>query len=274
MPRSCPHRFILTSWARGALFPFLTIPILLVVIGPVVAQEVNSQPTGIAQTEAVQTVTGRVDLTESGRRAWSLSETDWAEYRRLMSGPSGLWYPHLDPAFVLGINAKSDSERERFARIVYDQERRRLNQLFAFNRAIQEIARAERSSPDFDFFGELDVAADNPGAPLFRNLSRPLLFVGPGCPVCDMVANGMASAGRAMDIYYVGAASDDEISSWAGRVRVPPELVRSRVITLNHDLGALSRAGRRASELPLVFSDPSMERTVPINRILRGGPGE
>ncbi len=92
-------------------------------------------------TESVNTRIRRIERNETHRQAWGLSETDWSRYQDLLSGPSGLWYSHLAPTVVLGINAESDAERQRFAQIVWEQEQQRLDNLFAFNRAYQQVTR-------------------------------------------------------------------------------------------------------------------------------------
>lgn len=268
--------FNLASLACVTFFRISSVSFLQVIllVVPAIAQEVTFQ-TGIDDTEDVETTKSRVFVTESGREIWGLSETDWSTYTKLMQGPSGLWYSRLAPAFVLGINAKSESERKRFARIVYDQERRRLEDLFAFNRTYQRIARAERSAPDYSYFGEFgefgDLAGDSfPGT--FPD--RILVFVGPDCPRCDQSVLDLVVAGRPFDIYYVSAGSNAEISRWARRIGLPLSRVRDRSITLNHDRGALARAGMNRSDLPVLFRDPSLKTSVSLKSVIRGGPGE
>ncbi len=261
--------FSSVSLARGIFFRIASVPILqaILVVIPAVAQEATIQ-TRIGNTEVIETTKSHVIVTESGREAWGLSETDWSTYTSLMQGPSGLWYSRLAPAFVLGINAKSESERERFARIVYEQERRRLDDLFAFNRAYQRIARAERSTLGFSYFGEFGDLAGNSFSGTFP--ARILVFVGPDCPRCDQSILDLVVARRPFDIYYVGAGSNAEISRWARRIGLPPSRVRDRSITLNHDRGALARAGMNRSDLPVLFHDPSLRTFASLKDMIRG----
>lgn len=258
--------------------------------------ETPAARTEVRDTEPVRTVPGRVALTETARRAWGLSESDWTAYARLMQGPAGLHYPHLGPAFVLGIHAATEAERTRFARIVYRRERRRLDALFAFNRAYARIARADRARPDFRFFGEFGDPAGLSGvsglsghsAPsaLFRLSghdgsvpagsapARMLVFVGADCPRCDRAVRTLAATDRPLDIYYVDAASDAEISRWARGIGLPADRVRDRGVTLSHDAGLLARAGLGGSALPLLFRDPALKAPVPLEAVLRGGADE
>ena len=268
--------FRLASLAHGTFSKISSISILQGVLAvlPAFAQESTIQ-TGTDDTEVVEITKRRVVDLEYGREAWGLSETDWSTYTKLMRGPSGLWYSRLAPAFVLGINAKSDSERERFARIVYGQERRRLDDLFAFNRAYQRIAGAERSAPDFSYFGDFGMIGDLPGNSYSNTFpARIVVFVGSNCPRCDQSVLNLVVAGRPFDIYYVGAESNGEISRWARRIGLPPSRVRDRSITLNHDRGALARAGMNRSDLPVLFRDPSLKTSTSLEDVIRGGQGE
>ena len=268
--------FSFASLARGPFFRISSVSILQVVlvVVPAVAQEATIQ-TGTDDTEVLEITKKRVVVTESGRAVWGLSESDWLNYMKLMLGPSGLWYSRLAPAFVLGINAKSESERERFARIVYDQERRRLDDLFTFNRTYQRIARAERSAPNFSYFGDFEEIEDHAGNSFPDTFpARILLFVGPECPRCDQSVLDLVVTGWPFDIYYVGAGSNTEISHWARRIGLPPSRVRDRSITLNHDRGALARVGMYRSDLPVLFRDPSLKTSASIKDVIRGDQGE
>ncbi|MGH8490233.1 MAG: hypothetical protein ACREXS_15530, partial [Gammaproteobacteria bacterium] len=36
-------------------------------------------------------------------KRWGLTGEDWQRYERLMTGPRGIWSPHLDPVTALGV---------------------------------------------------------------------------------------------------------------------------------------------------------------------------
>lgn len=67
---------------------------------------------------------------------WSLTETEWQNYLKLMQGPNGLWYPQLSPAAVLGMSAATEKEREHFAEIVARQEHDKVARELTFNHAV------------------------------------------------------------------------------------------------------------------------------------------
>jgi len=185
-----------------------------------------------------------------------LSQADWEACRTLMSGPSGLWYPHLAPAMVLGINARTDGERQRFARMVWERERQRLDALFAFSRSYQQVVRTERSRPGFSFFEETllqpppqDLARSGP------DTGRIAAFVSPDCPTCDSGIRDLVASGRPFDVYVTDAGTDREIRLWARRAGIPPDRVVSRSITLNHaSRSLLARTGYWPRDLPLFLA--------------------
>ncbi|MGH8538247.1 MAG: hypothetical protein ACREXM_17795, partial [Gammaproteobacteria bacterium] len=65
-------------------------------------------------------------------KRWGLTGEDWQRYERLMTGPRGIWSPHLDPVTALGVHAESDAERRRYAEILVRLERERTEREFAF----------------------------------------------------------------------------------------------------------------------------------------------
>ncbi len=227
-------------------------------------------------TSVVNTRIREIEQHETSRQAWGLSEADWSRYRDLMSGPSGLWYSHLAPTVVLGINAESDAGRQRFARIVWEQEQQRLDNLFAFNRAYQQVARNARSQPGFSLFEEQLLQSprfsSNPPSHASAT-SRITAFVRPDCPQCDRDIRLLVAVGKPMDIYVVGVQSDREIRNWATRVDIPLERVVNRSITLNHDSrNRLGRAGYPASSLPLFFANSDRDTPIDPESLLQGKP--
>lgn len=67
---------------------------------------------------------------------WGLTATEWGRYQRLMQGPARLWYPHLTPPEVLGLNAQTLLERQHFAEIVAQEEHDKLARELIFNNAV------------------------------------------------------------------------------------------------------------------------------------------
>src|SRR3546814_15808487 len=77
----------------------------------------------------------RVDQTqiEQGRderlaRDWGLGTEEWTRYEELMDGPLGIYSPNLDPLSALGVEARSDEERRRYAELQVHAESRRIEE--------------------------------------------------------------------------------------------------------------------------------------------------
>jgi len=244
-----------------------TLLVLVVwVLGAADYHGIHAQATTLGETRIAETVTGQVDAGETGREAWGLSEADWESYQVLMKGPSGLWYPRLAPAMVLGINARTEAERRRYARMVWEQEKARLDALLAFNRAYQDIARSDRSRPGFSFFDALALPQSPVLQPRAAVAGRISAFVTPDCPECERQIRELTALGRPFDVYVVGAGSDRDIRIWAQRAGIPVERVVSRAITLNHDSGRLMRrAGHDISDLPLFFAGRNLSTPVSLH---------
>ena len=74
-------------------------------------------------------------LDERLARDWGLRPEEWARYRQLMQGPLGIYSPNLDPLTALGIEARSDEERNRYAELQVQAESRRVGKTLAYQRA-------------------------------------------------------------------------------------------------------------------------------------------
>src|SRR5690606_2187906 len=69
---------------------------------------------------------------------WGLNAEEWSRYRQLMQGPLGVYSPNLDPLTALGIEARSDEERRRYAELQVQAEARRVEKMLAYQRAYDE----------------------------------------------------------------------------------------------------------------------------------------
>src|SRR3546814_19228268 len=105
----------------------------------------------------------RVDQAQIGQgrderlaRDWGLGTEEWTRYEELMDGPLGIYSPNLDPLSALGVEARSDEERRRYAELQVHAESRRVEKLLAYQRAyvdawqrlhpgLQRVSRPDRS---------------------------------------------------------------------------------------------------------------------------------
>ena len=189
-------------------------------------------------------------LDERLARDWGLRPEEWARYRQLMQGPLGIYSPNLDPLTALGIEARSDEERNRYAELQVQAESRRVGKTLAYQRAYD--AAWQRMFP-----GQQRVNLPGAQAPDSGNKGsgRLAVFVKADCPPCEQRVRQLQAAGTAFDLYMVGSRQDDaRIRQWATQAGIDPARVRGRTITLNHDAGRWLSLGL-PGELPAVVRE-------------------
>jgi integrating conjugative element protein (TIGR03759 family) len=175
-----------------------------------------------------------VSTEERTGRDWGLRQDEWLRYRQLMQGPLGTYSPNLDPLTALGIEARTDEERRRYAELQVIVEARRVEKMLAYQRAYD--AAWQRMRPGAQRVSIPGVKAARPSAE--GSASRIAVFVRADCLPCDQRVRQMQAAGAAFDVYVVGTLQNDAaIRQWASRAGVDPSKVRTRTITLNHDAG-------------------------------------
>ncbi len=189
-------------------------------------------------------------LDERLARDWGLRPEEWARYRQLMQGPLGIYSPNLDPLTALGIEARSDEERNRYAELQVQAESRRVGKTLAYQRAYD--AAWQRLFP-----GQQRVNLPGAQAPGSGNKGsgRLAVFVKADCPPCEQRVRQLQAAGTAFDLYMVGSRQDDaRIRQWAVQAGIDRARVRGRTITLNHDAGRWLSLGL-PGELPAVVRE-------------------
>lgn len=76
--------------------------------------------------------------------SWHLSVADYTHYLELMQNtPNGFYYKdkNLDPSWILGFNATTDPERDKYVVIAIQNERLRVAKELAFQHAFDRLQR-------------------------------------------------------------------------------------------------------------------------------------
>ncbi|MBG6487884.1 TIGR03759 family integrating conjugative element protein [Pseudomonas aeruginosa] len=166
---------------------------------------------------------------------WGLSVEEWTRYRDLMQGPLGVYSPHIDPLTALGIEARTDQERQRYAELQVAAEAQRVEKLLAYQRAYDHAWQRLHADKPRVILPDAGPAF-SPVLPAASG--RLAVFVQGDCPACDQATLRLQAAGQAFDIYVVDSGTDDaRIRAWAQRIGIDPTKVRSGQVTLNHDAG-------------------------------------
>ena len=212
------------------------------------AQNAPSTDSRIARSQDRPATDAALD--ERLARDWGLQPEEWARYRQLMQGPLGVYSPNLDPLTALGIEARTDQERRRYAELQVQAEARRTEKLLAYQRAYDDAWKRLHPALQPVVLAGAGSVATASGAP-----DRLAVFVKADCPPCEQRVRQLQAAGTAFDLYMVGSRQDDtRIRQWAAQVGIDPAKVRARTITLNHDAGRWLSIGMQG-ELPAVVRE-------------------
>ena len=239
-------------------FRFTALGLVLAMSVPVYATNLATTP--MTETGVVSSTTGGIVLSESERtqaRIWNLSETEWQRYRQLMQGIRGSISPEtISPIEVLGIHARDEAERQRYADAWARAMHEDVDRILAFQRAYDASGKRLYPNEPLIDVGQLPVKAEVTS--VFQSTDRLLFFARPACPVCDALVSKLLKRideVSGIDIYLLGLVPGDDaaVRAWASTHRIDPAWVRSRRVTLNHDAGALDTLTSGQGDVPYVL---------------------
>ena len=179
--------------------------------------------------------------------SWGLTEQEWTRFEQIQAGPRGFWSPNVDPLTALGVEARTDQERQRYAELQVALEAKRAERELAYQNAYT-AAWAKL------FPGLLPIQGmASPSPASSAVMPRQALFVEDHCPACTAEAQRLQNSDTAFDIYLVGSQGEDErVRSWARQADIDPVKVQRQQITLNHDRGRWFSLGA-PGPLPATF---------------------
>jgi integrating conjugative element protein (TIGR03759 family) len=216
-------------------------------------RSVNSAPVNSANTDSANANSAQAPSDEVQAREWGLKPQEWARYKQLMQGRLGVFSPGIDPLTALGIEARSDAERARYAELQVAAERARVERELAYQLAYD--AAWKRLYPNQKRINSPSGAIAPRSSGSNSGSGRLAVFVKANCPPCDQRVQQLQAAGGAFDIYMVGDRNDDAvIRAWAIQAKVDPARVRAKTITLNHDGGKWLTLGMSGA-LPAVVRE-------------------
>ncbi|MGC6360257.1 TIGR03759 family integrating conjugative element protein [Bisgaard Taxon 45] len=165
---------------------------------------------------------------------WGLSEEEWSRYQKIMKeGSRGIWSPNLDPLTTLGIEASSDTERMKYARLLARKEFERVEKELKFQLAYDAAFK--------EFYPNvMPIRTESMTSSGLNSTSGRLLFFTRlnDCLKCEITLNKLLTTNREVDIYFINSeGNNSKIQDWAVKHRIDVNKVRSRQITLNHDNG-------------------------------------
>ena len=243
--------------ARGNGSFGLIVSAALAIVGTGPSDATERVISNTARTPIANTTDLSTPLPPSERvraEAWNLSEAEWRRYQSLMQGIRGsISPPTISPIEVLGIHARDEAERRRYAEAWTRMMREDVDRILAFQRAYDEAGR--RLYPGELLIDPSRLPEPEPEAAHLAPNDRVLFFTRPDCPRCDTVLERLLrriEQVAGIDIYLGGVTSGDEqaVRDWASSRGVRPEWVKSRRVTLNFDAGALEKLTRGQVDAP------------------------
>nr|WP_274723867.1 TIGR03759 family integrating conjugative element protein [Xenorhabdus bovienii] len=210
----------------------------------------NSSEIVSTEVGSVQKNTAHQLQIQREAKEWGLNTDEYSRYQNLMKGPRGIQSPGLDPITTLGIEAKSDAERRRYAELWVKSEFARTEKELVFQSEVDAAWR--RLYPEI-----LPINLGNAAGIAHDTQGRLALFVRiDDCVQCDARLTAILTEKRPVDIYIVDSKGDDnKIREWAKDKKIPIERVRTKEITLNHDEGRWIKYGEM--RMPVVLQQNS-----------------
>ncbi|MFG6179634.1 TIGR03759 family integrating conjugative element protein [Halomonas sp. THAF12] len=219
----------------------------MTMFSPLWAQSSEVQRSSERASEIIENQRDQTGRSEAEK--WGLSDREWQRYERLMESKRGIWSPGLDPLTALGVEARSDAERRRYAELLVQQERARVQRELEFQRAYD--AAWDRLYPDANRVDPFTVETSQTAESVFQGggqsvfgqagqasatTSRLNVVVAiDDCNQCDSTVQRLMDRGALMDIWVVDSDGDNRrIQDWARSLEMPADRVQRGEITLNH----------------------------------------
>ena len=185
---------------------------------------------------------------------WQLTTEEWSRYETLKkNSPWALWDNNSSPLAILAHYSESIEEKRRYARIEAELDTWRQYRVVEF----QALYDKERSIVHERYVEWIQKRL--PTLASIKPYEKLRLFVQAGhCDVhCRSLMTRVIRTQAKVDIFVLGANTDEQIFTWAESAGVPVERVKTKEITLNHDKGVFSLVtgslGIPAPKLPSLF---------------------
>jgi integrating conjugative element protein (TIGR03759 family) len=165
---------------------------------------------------------------------WQLTDEEWKTYQALKEmSPWSVWENHATPLAILSYYATSIEEKRRYARIEAELDVWRQFSVTEF----QLLYDKERKIVQERYVEYMEKRM--PTLATLRPYDKLRLFVNAGdCDThCRSLVSRVLKTQAKIDVFVIGANSDEVIFKWAESASIPVERVKTKEVTLNHDNG-------------------------------------
>lgn len=179
---------------------------------------------------------------------WQLTEVEWSRYEEIKkNSPWASWRNNASPLAVLSHYSQSLEEKRKYARIEAELDTWRQHSIVEF----QALYDKERSIV-YQRYAQW-IQQRKPTLSTLGPHDRLRLFISAGdCTAhCRTLISKVLSSQAKLDVFIVGAKTDEAIFKWAESAGIPVERVQTKEVTLNHDNGLFKTAVIDGMGLPL-----------------------
>ena len=189
-------------------------------------------------------------LDKARAKSWRLSEKEYGRYKLLKeTTPRGIWTPNIDPLTLLGVEARTEQERIKYARIFNQVELERTKKDIAFGAA--QNADLKRLSPNSNGFKSyleqrkerrinyMNISTMSQGSPESNSeyQSTSYIFYVDLMKECDRECARQVSEvikQARVDFFFINAQTDKSIIEFARNHKIPSKKVKSGTYTFNY----------------------------------------
>lgn len=217
--------------------------------------QLNNAPVVYKPTTSTESLLDRYSQVHTQpNEFWQLTTEEWSLYETLKkNSPWALWDNNASPLAILAHYAESPEEKRRYARIEAELDTWRQYRVTEF----QTLYDKERSIVHERYVEWIQKRL--PTLATIKPYEKLRLFIQVGsCDVhCRSLMSRVLKTQAKVDIFVLGATTDEQIFKWAESAGVPVERVKTKEITLNHDKGVFSLVtgslGIPTPKLPSLF---------------------
>lgn len=243
----------------------MKIKLIASIIGVLLTTQAFSADKNQSQKVETQAIETTKVQSEHAHKRWNVTPKEYARYQELMKGVRGSISPaNISPIEVLGIHARTDAERMKYARIWANIMDKDTKQVLAFNKAYSQ-AWVEKGSPDMVDMSKLDLGVSTKKTESVTG--RELIFVTKledGCKPCNAKLESMLQSlvidkSLGVDIYFADSTgkSKSVIRQWASTHNIDTKLLKSGRLTLNHGADVVAKLKLSPTNLPATFEKKS-----------------
>ncbi len=187
-----------------------------------------------SSADADNTAITRTQVIEFAR-SWGLTIDEWDRYESLIDGPRGIWSPNIDPITVLGIEATTIEEQEKYASLYVEKFHERVMKEQRFQITLNRVRQ--------DYYENIpvSVAAHNPKANSYA------LFI--SAKSCSDECSHWLNRGMGfvsiddvtLHIYLSEAPNEQDVRKWAVDWSIPLRMIYDEKVVLHIENGQHSR---------------------------------